>query len=280
MVLAASGAEQFDLLRDTCLAAGHEPVAYVVSRSMRPRSSVDAWMAESLSKIVTQLPDDIDLLVPASGDGLARQLVGYRPDLVVVHGFNWRLPVRVLEMATYGAINAHPSLLPKYRGPAPVLAAIRAGDPSIGLTVHRMDEGFDTGPTLVQRDGIVLDEWVTPALLWSRLGPVLAEALTESLTMIADGAPGKPQGDAGASYAGFIEPEFSNIDWGRTAAQIHHQVRMFAYMGRAPVGVVDGVRLRVVRTSLAEADGLRMECADTPIWIVESAPEADRPSRA
>ncbi|WP_433615380.1 formyltransferase family protein [Dactylosporangium sp. CA-139114] len=65
--------------------------------------------------------------------------------------------------------------------PAPALAAIRAGDPSIGLTVHRMDEGLDTGPVLVQRDGIVLGEWVTPALLWSRMGPVLAEALTESL---------------------------------------------------------------------------------------------------
>lgn len=76
-----------------------------------------------------------------------------------------------------------------------------------------MDEGFDTGPVLVQRDGIVLDEWTTPALLWSRVLPVLAEALTESLAMVADGAPGEPQGDAGASYAGFIEPEFSVIDW-------------------------------------------------------------------
>ncbi|MEV8515871.1 formyltransferase family protein [Dactylosporangium sp. NPDC051484] len=277
VVLAASGAEQFNMLRDTCLAAGHEPVAYVVSRSMRPRSPVDAWMAGSLSKIVAQLPDGIDLLVPASGAGLARQLVGYRPDLVVVHGFNWRLPVQVLEMATHGAINIHPSLLPKYRGPAPVLAAIRAGDQSIGLTVHRMDEGFDTGPILVQRGGIVLDEWVTPELLWSRMGHVLAEALAESLKMVAGGALGRPQGDAGASYAGFIEPEFSVIDWGRTAAQVHDQVRMFAYLGRAPVGVVDGVRLRVVRTSLAEADGLRVECADAPIWIVESAPEADQP---
>ena len=278
VVLAASGPEQFAVLHDVCVDAGHQPVAYVVSRSMRPRSPVEGWMSAALSDIVTQVPDEVDLLVPASADGLARQLVGYQPDLLIVHGFNWRLPLRVLQAATYGAFNVHLSLLPKYRGPAPVLAAIRAGDSYLGLTVHRMDEGFDTGPILVQRDGIRIDEWITPKQLWSRVAPVLREAGAEALAMIAGGEAGMTQDEGEASYAGFVEPEFCTIDWKKTDFEIHNQVRMFFYLGRAPVGVVGGVPLRVSRTSLVKADGVRVECADGPIWVVESTPESDQSS--
>src|SRR5262249_29359410 len=159
--------------------------------------------------------------LPGTAEGLAEAIAGYRLDLLVVYGFNWKLPAAVLDATRFGAVNVHSSLLPKYRGPAPVLWAIRNGDAEIGLTIHRMDERFDTGPILAQRGGIPLDEEVTPQRLWTRVRPVLADLLTAALDQVATNAPGVPQGDAGASYAGFVEPEFSVVDWSRTACAVH-----------------------------------------------------------
>jgi methionyl-tRNA formyltransferase len=198
-------------------------------------------------------------------------------DLLVVYGFNWRLPASVLGTPRFGVVNVHTSLLPRYRGPAPVLWAIRNGDPEIGVTVHRMDERFDTGPILTQRGGILLDEDVTPQLLWQRIRPVLSDLLTVALDMVASRHPGMPQDDSRASSAGFIEPEFSVVEWLRSAREVHNQVRMFAFMGRdhAPVARVGEQWLAVLRTRLEPAEGIRVQCADAPIWIVESAPATD-----
>ena len=145
------------------------------------------------------------------------------------------------------------------------------------MTIHRMDERFDTGPILTQRGGIPLDEDVTPQLLWPRIRPVIRDLLTTALDMVAKQNPGIPQHDSGASSAGFIEPEFSAVDWSRSAREVHNQVRMFAFMGRdhAPVARVGEQWLAVFRTRLQPADGIRVDCADAPIWIVESAPVID-----
>jgi methionyl-tRNA formyltransferase len=274
IAVATFGVDEFAVLHATCVAAGHVPVAYVYCRSMRPNSAVDAYAAASVGGIVEALPSGIDLLLPGSAAGLADGLAGYRLDLLVAYGFNWRLPGAVLATPRLGVINIHTSLLPRYRGPAPVLWAIRNGDPEVGVTIHRMDERFDAGPILVQRGGIPLDEDVAPSLLWSTIRPVLAELLTTALDLVVRNAPGVPQTEGDASSAGFIEPEFSTVDWSRSAHEVHNQVRMFAFMGRAyaPVAQVGDTHLRVFRTRLEPADGVRVECADAPIWIVESAP--------
>ncbi len=118
------------------------------------------------------LPPGMDLLLPGASDGLARALAEYQLDLLVVYGFNWKLQASVLGTHRFGVVNVHTSLLPRYRGPAPVLWAIRNGDPEIGVTVHRMDERFDMA-RFTQCGGIPLDEDVTPQLLWQRIRPVL-----------------------------------------------------------------------------------------------------------
>jgi methionyl-tRNA formyltransferase len=282
VALATFGVEEFAALHSACVAVGHEPVAYVHCRSMKPKGRVDARAAAVVGRIVEALPAGMDLLLPGTAQGLADALTGYRLDLLVVYGFNWKLPAAVLRTPRSGVINIHSSLLPRYRGPAPVLWAIRNGDAEIGLTVHRMDEQFDTGPILAQRGGIPLEEDVTPQRLWPLIRPVLVDVLTVVLDQVANGAPGVPQDDAGASYAGFMEPEFSVVDWSRTAVQVHNQVRMFGFMGpgHAPVAKVSDRWLTVLRTRLEPAEGIRVECADGPIWIVESAstqPPATRP---
>jgi len=278
VALATFGVEEFAVLHAACLEAGHVPVAYVYCRSMKPNSGTDAHAAAATSRIVEALPPGMDLLLPGASEGLAEALAGYRLDLLVVYGFNWKLSASVLGAPRYGVVNIHTSLLPRYRGPAPVLWAIRNGDPEIGVTIHRMDERFDTGPILVQRAGIPLDEDVTSHLLWPRIRPVMHDLLTTALDMVVKQVPGTPQDDSGASSAGFIEPEFLVVDWSRPAREVHNQVRMFAFMGRdhAPVARVGEQWLKVFRTRLEPADGIRVECVDAPIWIVESAPATDR----
>lgn len=274
VVLATFGVDEFAALHAACVDAGHVPVAYVYCRSMRPNSCTEAQAAALAGRIIEALPPGMDLLLPGTAEGLASALAGYRLDLLVVYGFNWKVPASVLGTPRFGVVNIHTSLLPRYRGPAPVLWAIRNGDPEIGVTIHRMDERFDAGPVLVQRGGIPLDADVTPQRLWSRIRPVIRDLVVAALDMVASGNPGLLQDDSGASWAGFIEPEFSVVDWSRSAREVHNQVRMFAFMGRdhAPVAQVDGRWLAVLRTRLEPTDGIRVECADAPIWIVESEP--------
>lgn len=274
VALISFGAAEFSLLHETCVAAGHQPVVYAFSRAMRPRSPVGDGTVDQIGGFLRSMPSDLDLLLPGSSEGLGQALSGYGLDLAIVYGFSWKLPPAVLRVPRFGVLNVHSSLLPRYRGPAPALWAIRNGDPDIGITIHRMDENFDTGPILAQQGGIPLDDDMTPELLRSRATPVIRDLLTTALEAVAANDPGRPQGDDGASYAGLLEPEFSVVDWSSPAATIHHQVRTFRYMGagRGPVARVGDRWLKILRTRLTEGDGLRMDCADGPIWITESAP--------
>ncbi|MBP2472561.1 methionyl-tRNA formyltransferase [Crossiella equi] len=274
IVIVSFGAEQFRALHNTCVNLGHRPVAYAYSRSMRPRKPTDPGSAQAVAAITQDLPPGMDLLLPGSAENMAATLAGYRPDLLLVYGFSWRIPRSVRKMARLGAINVHTSLLPRYRGPAPVLWAIRNGDPDIGLTVHRMDDTFDTGPILASRGGIPLADDVTSAGLWQLLAPVVSELVGTALRRVQAGDPGTPQPEAGASYAGLLEPEFATADFDRPAATVHNQVRTFRYIGpgRGPVAEIGGRRLRLLRTSLLPAEGLRVQCADRPLWITESVP--------
>lgn len=270
IALLSFGPAQFQLLRDTCLAAGHEVPVHAFSRSLRPHSPTDPG-ADDAAAIVAALPAGTDLVLPGTSQGLGTALLGYRLDLVVCYGFSWRLPRSVLDIPRYGVLNVHSSLLPAYRGPAPVHWAIRNGDPYLGLTVHRMDEEFDAGPVLGQRGGVPIPEDVTPEGLWAGIAPVLSELLTAALERAPDPTAGEPQRQEGASYAGLMEPEFFAVDPARTAREVHDQVRTFRFMGPGlgPAAIVAGRRLTVLRTSRIPADGLRLDCADGPLWITE-----------
>jgi methionyl-tRNA formyltransferase len=274
IVLASAGAEEFALLHETCQAAGHEPVAYAYSRSMRFGEPTDAYAIGKVSELLAAMDTRMDLLLPAGPAGLGTALAGYRPDLLVMYGFNWILPPAVFQLPRLGTINIHPGWLPRYRGAAPDLWAIRNGDREVGVTVHRVDEGVDTGPILARCGGVPLDEDVTRASLRDGLAPVVRDLLTVALTKVVNGDPGEPQPEPGAGRAPMMEPEFSRVDWSHTRRQIHNQVRVYRYIGSqtAPVARIGDRWERLVRTSLEPADGLRVECGDGPIWVVESAP--------
>ncbi|WP_218671121.1 methionyl-tRNA formyltransferase [Microbispora sp. GKU 823] len=266
-------AGRLTLLHEACVRAGHTPVALVHARSLRQGRPTSKTSAETIAAISEALPPGSNLLLPGNVDGLAQALAGYHPDLIVVYGFPWKLSREVLRAARIGVMNIHPSLLPKYRGPLPVQWAVRNGDPEIGVTIHWMTDDFDTGNIIAQKGGIRIAEDPVPAVLWKEVDLLVEDLLDVALENAAAGAPGEPQSDVDATYAGWMEPDFMFIDWARSAREIHNQVRAFRFnlFGlRGPFGKVRGKWMTVLRTRIEPAEGLRVECADGPIWITEA----------
>ncbi|MCK6579628.1 MAG: methionyl-tRNA formyltransferase [Anaerolineae bacterium] len=148
-------------------------------------------------------------------------------DLYVVAAFGQILPQSVLDIPTYGSINVHASLLPRWRGAAPIQAAIRAGDAETGVTIMRMDAGLDTGPMLTNRAiRIAPDE--TGQSLHDRLAILGADLLIETLPGYFDGTiQPQPQPDQGVTFAPRIEKEEGRIDWQQPALVIERMLRAF-----------------------------------------------------
>jgi methionyl-tRNA formyltransferase len=150
-----------------------------------------------------------------------------RPDVIVVMAYGQILPRDVLEIPENGCLNLHTSLLPRWRGAAPIQAAIAAGDREIGITVMYMDEGLDTGDILLQRTIDILPA-DTGGALHDRLAGVAPETLLESLDLLAKGkAPRTPQDNAVATYAPKLKREDGKIDWSDPADAIERKIRAF-----------------------------------------------------
>lgn len=148
-------------------------------------------------------------------------------DLMVVVAYGLLLPQAVLDAPRLGCINIHASLLPRWRGAAPIQRAILAGDDESGVTIMQMEAGLDTGPMLhILKTPILRDD--TGGSLHDRLAELGARALLESLAAIADGSliP-HPQDDALATYAKKLDKGEARIDWSQTVAEIDRQVRAF-----------------------------------------------------
>ena len=150
-----------------------------------------------------------------------------RPDVMVVMAYGQILPRGVLEIPEIACLNLHASLLPHWRGAAPIQAAIAAGDREIGITVMYMDEGLDTGDILLQRTIDILPA-DTGGALHDRLAGVAPETLLESLDLLAKGkAPRTPQDNAVATYAPKLKREDGKIDWSDPADAIERKIRAF-----------------------------------------------------
>jgi methionyl-tRNA formyltransferase len=150
-----------------------------------------------------------------------------RPDVIVVMAYGQILPRGLLEIPEIGCLNLHASLLPRWRGAAPIQAAIAAGDREIGITVMYMDEGLDTGDILLQRTIDILPA-DTGGALHDRLAGVAPETLLESLDLLAKGkAPRTPQDNAVATYAPKLKREDGKIDWSDPADAIERKIRAF-----------------------------------------------------
>ncbi len=242
----------------------------------------------ALAELLSDPPEQLDVLVPSGPNRIARLLRSFDPDLAVCSGFGWRIPAEALSAPRLGIVNGHPSRLPKYRGPNPFGWTFRNGDPELGYTFHLMDEGFDTGPILAQGSVPLTDEHSTDDLP-DLVRPLVSQLLPTALARLESGDRGDPQPEEGASYAGAFEDEYAEIDWTRTAREVHNQVRCWfvptvsGLMGA--LTTLDGKRVRVKKTRLVEArpgdappgtilgregDELVVQCVDGPIRVVRT----------
>ena len=175
------------------------------------------------------------------------QLSAWKPDVFVVAAFGQILPQDVLGLPPHGCLNVHGSLLPRWRGAAPVAAAILAGDEVTGVTIMQMDAGLDTGPVLAQREEPIAPD-DTQATLEERLARLGAELLVETLVVyLAGSLLPRSQPDEGATYAGQLRKEDGWLDWSRPAVELDRRVRAFTPWPGA-FTMWHGRRLKVLRT--------------------------------
>ena len=199
------------------------------------------------------------------------RLVACAPDVLVVAAYGLILPPAVLALPRLGCINIHASLLPRWRGAAPIHRAIEAGDAETGITIMQMDEGLDTGPMLLRRAlPIAADD--TTASLHDRLAALGGTCIVEALAALAAGAlVATPQPAEGVTYAAKIGRAEADIDWSRPAAEIERAMRAFDPFPGAVSSLRDTAvkcwKARVVagegepgRVLAVDADGIVVAC--------------------
>ena len=185
------------------------------------------------------------------------------PDVIIVVAYGKILPKEILNAAKFGCINVHASLLPKYRGAAPIQWSILNGDEETGVCVMQMDEGIDTGDILlVRKTQIDINE--TSAELFDRLSQIGADALIDALKLVEKGEvcpTPQPKGDFG--YAKMIDRSLCPIDWSKSALDVHNKVRGLQTWPVA-ITTLNGMNLKIHKTVLSNAD------ASTPGTVVEN----------
>lgn len=160
-------------------------------------------------------------------DAAIAQLAELVPDVMVVVAYGLILPRAVLDLPVHGCINVHASLLPRWRGAAPIARAIEAGDSETGVTIMQMDVGLDTGDMLAMRR-TPIEETTTAGELHDTLAEAGGAALVAVLDALPGGVTRTPQNEAQASYAAMLDKAEAAIDWSQPAANIARRVRAFA----------------------------------------------------
>ena len=190
-------------------------------------------------------------------DSVAR-IAAERPDLIVVVAYGQILPQEVLDIPKRMCINVHASLLPRYRGAAPIHWAIARGETVTGVTIMKMDPGMDTGPMLHVRT-LPIGEDDTAETMFPRLSVLGAQALTEALGMLRRGTLVEtPQDGTMATYAPMLQKEHGRIDWGKSAREVRNLVRGMTPWPTA-CAELDGKTLKVLSASVREGNGERGE---------------------
>jgi methionyl-tRNA formyltransferase len=203
-------------------------VVAVVTQPDKPQGRHRSVAVPPPVKLVA-LDEDLQVLQPVKPrePAFVAAVREFAPDLSVVVAYGHILPKELIDLPPLGTLNIHASLLPRWRGAAPIQAAILAGDAESGVSIMRMVPALDAGPVVLQARTPVLDD-ETGGELTVRLSELGALAIVEALTLISlgDGA-GVPQDEAGVTYAGKITREQARIDWTKPAIDVSRTIRAF-----------------------------------------------------
>lgn len=251
----------FDALRE----AGHE-IACVYTQPPRP-----AGRGQKERKSPVQLAAEaagIEVRTPASLKDADAQAAFAALDLeaAVVVAYGLILPAPILDAPRRGCINIHASLLPRWRGAAPIQRALLAGDGETGVTIMQMDEGLDTGPVLL-RESVEITEDMNAGELHDALAELGGRLIVDALAGLEDGSvKPSPQIEDGVTYAHKLERGEERIDWSRDAAEVARHVRGFAPWPGAWFEY-DGDRIKVLAAEVTDGSGAPGEVLDDDLTV-------------
>jgi methionyl-tRNA formyltransferase len=288
------GSPQFAIPTLQTLLAGYQVVG-VVTQPDRPSGRGRQLHPPPVKELAQA--HGLPVLQPASlrSPEAIAELQALRPDVIVVAAFGQILRPAVLDLPPFGCLNVHASLLPRWRGAAPIAAAILAGDEATGITIMRMDPGLDTGPILRQRAlPIAPDD--TSASLGEKLARLGADLLLDTLPdWLAGRLEPRPQDGTQVTLAPQLEKEQGHIDWSEPADAIARQVRAF-HPWPGTFTIWQGAPLRILRASaesslapsgetlpgtvVAAPDGPAVATGRGALRLIEVQPAGKRPMPA
>lgn len=254
------------------LETDHEIVA-VYTQPDRPAGRGQKLVASPVKQLAVEQGIPVHQPVRLKDADAQATLASLTPDLLIVVAYGLILPQAVLDIPRLGCINSHASLLPRWRGAAPIQRAIEAGDAKTGVTVMQMEAGLDTGPMLLKVE-TPIDDHDTGASLHDRLAALGSQAVVNAVSRIAQtGLQGEVQDDALATYAHKLDKSESLLDWRRPAIELDRRIRAFfpwpgshTTLGgaavkvlEAAVGVGSGQPGQILEAS---REGLTVACGD------------------
>jgi methionyl-tRNA formyltransferase len=225
--IAFAGTPEFALPTLSALAASRHRLLGVLTQPDRPAGRGRALSASAVKQLALQL--GVPLAQPATLASAASRapLAEWQPDVLVVAAYGLILPPAVLTLPPHGCINVHASLLPRWRGAAPIVRAILAGDRESGVTIMQMEAGLDTGPIL-DAVAVPIGPTTTAGALHDQLAQLGAQRLLHTLDELEAGrVQPRPQSGQGVTYAAKIQRAEARIDWNASAERIDRQVRAF-----------------------------------------------------
>ena len=277
------GTPDFSVPALRAIAARHEVVAVysqpprAAGRGQKPRPSPVQRVAEELG-LAVRVPERLK-----SPEDQA-DFAALAADVAVVVAYGLILPQPVLDAPRLGCLNIHASLLPRWRGAAPIHRAVMAGDAETGVAIMQMEAGLDTGPVLAEaRSPISADD--TTADLHDRLAAMGAKLIVETLARLP--LPTVPQAAGGVTYAAKIAKSEARIDWSRPAAAIDRQIRGLSPFPGAWC-LIGTERVKLLRSRLVEGsgtpgqvlEGFTIACGAGAVEVLEAQREGKRPMPA
>ena len=280
MRIVFAGTPEFAAQALAAILAAGQSVPLVLTQPDRPSGRGMALKASPVKQLA--LEHGLQVHQPASlKSAESRQpIIDASPDVMVVAAYGLILPQAALDIPRLGCINIHASLLPRWRGAAPIPRAILAGDAETGVTLMRMEAGLDTGPMLL-KGRLPITDADRATTLHDKLAALGARLIVEALPRLARGElPGEPQPAEGVTYAAKLEKSEAVLDWRQTAVVLSRAVRAFdPFPGT--VARIEGQTLKVWRAEpapgagepgtvlAADVDGILVACGEGALRLVE-----------
>ena len=278
------GTPEFSVPALEAVAAAHE-IACVYTQPPRPagRGKRDRPSPVQVRAEALGLP--VRHPVSLKGQEAHAEFAALKADVAVVVAYGLILPQAVLEAPVHGCLNIHASLLPRWRGAAPIHRSIMAGDAETGVCIMQMEAGLDTGPVLLRRE-VTIGKEETTGDLHDRLSALGAGAIVEALAGL-EGLVRVPQPEAGVTYAAKIDKAEARVDWTRPAAEVDRLIRGLSPFPGAWTEV-GGERVKLLRSRPAGGQGVpgqvlsgfAVACGTGAVEVIEAQREGKRPMPA